>query len=195
MSPSLTVSLCSACTSTLTFRVPNYAARVLHVSTSNTLWALLIGLVLFAAACVLTGRYLCDTNVRWGWWGSLISCLCVHGHAQAGASAVLQHSFRIIQQQGSLSGAQSCVPCYCCCCCVVLQVPKIWALLAAVGVCAVAVMPVLAVLQSGFPLGLWLLVPMLLGVAGIIGGLMTTIGPQIYPPAVRTSGYNLGHNL
>lgn len=61
------------------------------------------------------------------------------------------------------------------------------------GVLAAAVMPVMQVVAH--PVGLWLLLPVMLGATGIIGGIMTTIGPAIYPPAVRASGYNLGHNL
>lgn len=75
------------------------------------------------------------------------------------------------------------------------QVPKVWALLSVSGVIAVAIMPVMVVIQTGSPVGLWLLLPVMVGLTGILGGIMTTIGPQIYPPAVRASGYNLGHNL
>jgi hypothetical protein len=61
------------------------------------------------------------------------------------------------------------------------------------GVLAAAVMPVMQIV--GHPVGMWLLLPLLLGATGVIGGIMTTIGPAIYPPAVRATGYNLGHNL
>jgi MHS family proline/betaine transporter-like MFS transporter len=72
---------------------------------------------------------------------------------------------------------------------------KMWAYLAATAVGAAAIMPVMLVIETGYPVGVWLLLPLLLGLTGVQGGCMTTIGPQIYPPAVRTTGYNLGHNL
>jgi hypothetical protein len=75
------------------------------------------------------------------------------------------------------------------------QVPKVWAMVATAGVGAVAILPVMVVLQQGSPVGLWLLSPLMVGLCGVLSGLMTTIGPQIYPPAVRTTGYNLGHAL
>lgn len=80
-------------------------------------------------------------------------------------------------------------------CGVCLQVPKIWAFLSVTVLLGVVALPVMVVLQTGHAVGLWLLLPLMLGGAGGLGGIMTTIGPQIYPPAVRTSGYNIGHNL
>lgn len=68
-------------------------------------------------------------------------------------------------------------------------------MMAVSGLIAAAIMPVMAVIQTAHPVGLWLLLPLMIGACGLIGGIMTTIGPQIYPPAVRATGYNLGHNL
>jgi hypothetical protein len=76
-----------------------------------------------------------------------------------------------------------------------VQVPKVWAIMAVSGLIAAVIMPVMAVIQTANPVGLWLLLPLMVGACGLIGGIMTTIGPQIYPPAVRATGYNLGHNL
>jgi len=75
------------------------------------------------------------------------------------------------------------------------QVPKVWAFLAMTVLLGVVALPVMVVLQTGHAVGMWLLLPLMLGVTGALGGVMTTIGPQIYPPAVRASGYNIGHNL
>lgn len=74
-----------------------------------------------------------------------------------------------------------------------LQLPCVWSLLVATGVIAAAIMPVMQL--AGHPVGLWLLMPLMLGLVGVIGGIMTTVGPAIFPSAVRASGYNLGHNL
>ena len=79
--------------------------------------------------------------------------------------------------------------------CLFSQVPNVWAMLTVVGVTGGIIMPVTAVLQTGHPVGLWLLMPLMLGVTGLMGGIMTTIGPQIYPPAVRASGFNLGFSM
>jgi hypothetical protein len=43
--------------------VPSHLSEVLGVPSSNTLWALLIGLLLFATACPLAGHYICDKKV------------------------------------------------------------------------------------------------------------------------------------
>lgn len=43
--------------------VPAYMSKSLHVPSSNTLWALLVGLVLFALACPLAGHFVGDTKV------------------------------------------------------------------------------------------------------------------------------------
>lgn len=70
-----------------------------------------------------------------------------------------------------------------------------WVYLAVTGVVTTASLPAMVAIESGHALGLWLVMPLMLGLAGVLGGIMTSIGPQIYPPAVRTTGYNLGHNL
>lgn len=87
------------------------------------------------------------------------------------------------------------MPVLSCLYCLCLQVPKVWALMVVTGVIAAAIMPVMVVIQTAHPVGLWLLLPLMVGTCGILGGIMTTIGPQIYPAAVRASGYNIGHNL
>jgi hypothetical protein len=51
------------------------------------------------------------------------------------------------------------------------------------------------VIETGHAVGVWLLLPLLLALCGVFAGCMTTIGPQIYPPAVRATGYNFSHNL
>lgn len=43
--------------------VPAYMSKSLHVPSSNTLWALLVGLLLFALACPLAGHFVGDTKV------------------------------------------------------------------------------------------------------------------------------------
>ena len=45
-------------------RLPSYMARAMHVPASNTLWALLIGLVLFAITTLLSGHFIGDTKVK-----------------------------------------------------------------------------------------------------------------------------------
>jgi hypothetical protein len=51
--------------------VPSHLSKELGVQSSNTLWALLIGLVLFAITCPLAGHYICDTKVRILIWSKL----------------------------------------------------------------------------------------------------------------------------
>lgn len=38
-------------------------SKELHIPASNTLWALMIGLVLFAVTCMLAGHFIGDTKV------------------------------------------------------------------------------------------------------------------------------------
>lgn len=75
------------------------------------------------------------------------------------------------------------------------QVPKVWALLVNTIIIAAVTVPVLMCLEAGYAVGIWLLLPLMFALCGITGGLMTTIGPTIYPAAVRASGYNISHNL
>lgn len=44
--------------------MPSYMSKELHVPASNTLWSLLIGLVLFAVTVPLAGHFVGDTKVR-----------------------------------------------------------------------------------------------------------------------------------
>ena len=57
---------------------------------------------------------------------------------------------------------------------------------------AAAVIPVMYALHSGSLAAMLVLVPLMIGLCGCMGGLMTSIGPQIYPAGVRATGYNLG---
>lgn len=43
--------------------IPSYLSKELHIPASNTLWALLIGLVLFAVAVPLSGHFISDRKV------------------------------------------------------------------------------------------------------------------------------------
>jgi hypothetical protein len=58
--------------------VPSHLAKELGVPSSNTLWALLIGLVLFAVMCPLAGHYIGDTRVSSSacLQGSTAFCCC-----------------------------------------------------------------------------------------------------------------------
>eukprot|EP00775_Hariotina_reticulata_P009250 gene9250-9416_t len=73
--------------------------------------------------------------------------------------------------------------------------PKVWGYMGVTAVLAVICIPALIALHSGSHVALWLLLPLMLGSCGFLGGFMTSIGPSIFPPAVRASGYNLAHNL
>lgn len=44
-------------------RVPSFLTKELHVHNSMTLWALLIGMVLFAVGVLTSGHYVGDTKV------------------------------------------------------------------------------------------------------------------------------------
>lgn len=50
--------------------VPAYMSKALHVPSSNTLWALMVGLLLFALACPLAGHFVGDTKV------CVYACVC-----------------------------------------------------------------------------------------------------------------------
>lgn len=76
-----------------------------------------------------------------------------------------------------------------------LQVRNAAAMMATTGFLAVISMPVMLVVQRYPAVALWFLMPLMLGLAGAGGGIGGTIGAQIYPPAVRTSGFNLGYSL
>jgi hypothetical protein len=69
--------------------------------------------------------------------------------------------------------------------------PKVWALMAlSLGVAAISI-PVMFTLQSGTFVFLVVLMPCMLGLAGCMGGLISSIGPQMYPSAVRATGFTL----
>lgn len=72
---------------------------------------------------------------------------------------------------------------------------NVWVFLAYTAVIAIVILPLMMLLESGHALALWLIVPALIGSTAIPGGIMTSVGPQIYTPATRTTGYNLSHNL
>jgi hypothetical protein len=71
-------------------------------------------------------------------------------------------------------------------------VPKVWSFLAVSAVLAALFMPLLLLLQAKSAVALWLLMPLCIGLSGVHAGLMTVIGPQIYTPAIRASGFNTG---
>jgi hypothetical protein len=151
--------------------------RSLHVKTRNSLWSVLIGLVLYSVLTPLTGHFVSDKNVsRWAVAGLLLLQLCPLDLTACAVPSASPYAL--------LSGVPTTVP----------QVPKLWVYLAGTAVVATAALPFLVVLETGHPIGMWLLLPLLLGSTGVLGGIMTTVGPLMYPPAVRTSGYNLGHN-
>jgi MHS family proline/betaine transporter-like MFS transporter len=72
---------------------------------------------------------------------------------------------------------------------------KVWLFMGISTIMGALVVPALLWLDTGTLAALFIAVPGMLGLAGLLGGLFTSIGPQIYPSAVRASGYNLGHNL
>lgn len=173
--------------------------REQHIPSHNTLWALLIGLAIFAVLCPASGHFVGDTKVGGcllGWLSSnrlTVCCKACSGKAnsprhglrkQPPAALHTTHALCFSTNPTNQHPPNK-----------TTQIPKVWALMAFTGVLAVATMPVFAVFQTGNRVGLWMLLPLMLGLTGLIGGVMTTIGPQIYPPAVRASGYNLGHNL
>ncbi|KAI8467534.1 MAG: major facilitator superfamily domain-containing protein [Monoraphidium minutum] len=74
-------------------------------------------------------------------------------------------------------------------------VPKVWAYCGLVALITGLSFPALLWLHTGSMAALFVALPLMIALCGTLGGLMTSIGPQIYPAAVRASGYNLGHNL
>ncbi|WIA40964.1 hypothetical protein OEZ86_004614 [Tetradesmus obliquus] len=73
--------------------------------------------------------------------------------------------------------------------------PKVWALMGlSLGVVATSI-PVMFALNAGSFVYLMVLLPAMLGVAGVMGGVLSSIGPQMYPAAVRVTGFTLGHSL
>ncbi|KAF8067131.1 proP [Scenedesmus sp. PABB004] len=73
--------------------------------------------------------------------------------------------------------------------------PKLWAFMALITLLAGVATPVLLWIGTGAPLAVWLCLPLMLGGAGVLGALMTSIGPLSFPPGVRLTGWNLVHNL
>lgn len=63
-----------------------------------------------------------------------------------------------------------------------------------IGVSGVGVVATLPVLLLGFEslIGVWILQPLMVAMCGFLAGLVTCIGPQLYPAEVRTSGELLG---
>eukprot|EP00878_Enallax_costatus_P009882 GHUV01010319.1.p1 GENE.GHUV01010319.1~~GHUV01010319.1.p1 ORF type:complete len:550 (+),score=105.42 GHUV01010319.1:1185-2834(+) len=112
--------------------VPSYLHTSTGVSIELTLWALMIGLGLFAITVPVTGHFT-DKGI-----------------------------------------------------------PKVWVYMGISLIGAAVVIPVMYALHSGSLAAMFTLVPFMIGLCGCLGGLMTSIGPQIYPAGVRATGYNLG---
>jgi hypothetical protein len=71
-------------------------------------------------------------------------------------------------------------------------IPKVWALMGlSLGVVATSI-PVMFALHKGAFVYLMVLLPCMLAVAGCMGGVISSIGPQMYPSAVRVTGFTLG---
>jgi len=58
---------------------------------------------------------------------------------------------------------------------------QVWGYMGMTVVLAAIAIPALLALHSGSLVALWLLLPLVLGGCGCLGGLMTSIGPSIYP--------------
>lgn len=77
-----------------------------------------------------------------------------------------------------------------------LGAPKLWCFAGISLLLGAISAPVLMAADGGRALVvLWLVVPVCVGLTGLQAGWMTGIGPVIYAPGVRTTGYNVGHNL
>lgn len=72
--------------------------------------------------------------------------------------------------------------------------PKVWTLMSlCLGVSAVSI-PVMFGLHSSAFVVVLLMVTLMLGACGCMGGLLTSIGPEMYPAGVRITGYALGES-
>lgn len=112
----------------LSCRVPTYLRQLSHRPPQDTLWPLLVAMLLFPIVVVLTGRHISDRAI-----------------------------------------------------------PKMYVFMGITAFNAAVSIPLLLYLHSGSVVAQWLLLPLMLGVTGVCGGLMTSIGPQIFPAAVRVS--------
>ncbi|WIA36065.1 hypothetical protein OEZ86_007421 [Tetradesmus obliquus] len=74
--------------------------------------------------------------------------------------------------------------------------PKVWAMVGLTAVGAAICTPLLLWCATGSVAATWVAPMLVCGLlCGSMGGLLTSIGPQVFPAGVRTSGYNLAHNL
>jgi len=65
--------------------------------------------------------------------------------------------------------------------CLWLLLVQVWGYMGVTAVLAIICIPALMALHTGSHVALWLLLPLMLGSSGCLGGLMTSIGPCIYP--------------
>jgi hypothetical protein len=81
---------------------------------------------------------------------------------------------------------------HCCCCCRLLLLLQVWCMMACIVAGGAICLPVLLGLQTGNLVALFLLLPLMMGITGLLGGFNVSILPLLYPPGVRASGFNIG---
>ncbi|WIA30903.1 hypothetical protein OEZ86_000955 [Tetradesmus obliquus] len=72
--------------------------------------------------------------------------------------------------------------------------PKVTCFMALVVAGAAICIPVLLALHTGSLVAVFLLLPLMMGITGLLGGFNVSILPLMYPAGVRASGFNIGHN-
>lgn len=75
------------------------------------------------------------------------------------------------------------------------RLPKLWSLLAVYCVLIPLTPPALLWAGSGSVAARWVVTSLGLFVSGCAAGILTSIGPTIFPSGVRLSGYNFAHNI
>jgi hypothetical protein len=65
-------------------------------------------------------------------------------------------------------------------------------MMACIVVGAAVSLPALLGLHSGNLVALFLLLPLMMGITGLLGGFNVSILPLLYPAGVRASGFNIG---
>lgn len=71
----------------------------------------------------------------------------------------------------------------------------LWSMLGVWIVTVVLVPSGLLWIGRGSVVGRWIIIPLVLGVAGVTTSLTTTIGPGLFPAGVRASGFNISRSI
>ncbi|WIA20644.1 hypothetical protein OEZ85_005023 [Tetradesmus obliquus] len=147
--------------------LPSYLRATTNLPTQIIMWALLAGMALFIFTTWLPSYLRATTKIH----PQSIMWALLAGMALFAAAAPYGG---ILVDRG---------------------LPKVWALMGlSLGVVATSI-PVMFALHAGSFVYLMVLLPAMLGVAGVMGGVLSSIGPQMYPAAVRVTGFTLGHSL